>query len=151
MDRIDKRRNEISSQKNETWKLVTPPSGKKDISCRWTFKTKYDSKGNIERYKARLVAQGFSQKFGTDYDETFAPVVAYTTIRTFLAAAAYKNLNVTHVDIKTALLHGNLEDEVYMSQPEGYVEADQEQKVCKLNKAIYGLKQAARAWHLKIG
>ncbi|GBM89165.1 Retrovirus-related Pol polyprotein from transposon TNT 1-94 [Araneus ventricosus] len=140
-----------SLQKNETWKLVTPPSGKKVIGCRWTFKAKYDSKGNIERYKARLVAQGFSQKFGTDYDETFAPVVTYTTIRTFLAAAAYKNLNVTHVDIKTAFLHGNLEDEVYMSQPEGYIEAGQEQKVCKLNKAIYGLKQAARAWHLKIG
>ncbi|GBN11147.1 Retrovirus-related Pol polyprotein from transposon TNT 1-94 [Araneus ventricosus] len=149
---IESTKEEMKSlQKNETWKLVTPPSGKKVIGCRWTFKAKYDSKGNIERYKARLVAQGFSQKFGTDYDETFAPVVTYTTIRTFLAAAAYKNLNVTHVDIKTAFLHGNLEDEVYMSQPEGYIEAGQEQKVCKLNKAIYGLKQAARAWHLKIG
>ncbi|GBM97221.1 Retrovirus-related Pol polyprotein from transposon TNT 1-94 [Araneus ventricosus] len=149
---IESTKEEMKSlQKNETWKLVTPPSGKKVIGCRWTFKAKYDSKGNIERYKARLVAQGFSQKFGTDYDETFAAVVTYTTIRTFLAAAAYKNLNVTHVDIKTAFLHGNLEDEVYMSQPESYIEADQVQKVCKLNKAIYGLKQAARAWHLKIG
>ncbi|GBN12713.1 Retrovirus-related Pol polyprotein from transposon TNT 1-94 [Araneus ventricosus] len=147
---IESTKEEMKSlQKNETWKLVTPPSGKKVIGCRWTFKAKYDSKGNIERYKARLVAQGFSQKFGTDYDETFAPVVTYTTIRTFLAAAAYKNLNVTHVDIKTAFLHGNLEDD--MSQPEGYIQAGQEQKVCKLNKAIYGLKQAARAWHLKIG
>ncbi|GBO07412.1 Retrovirus-related Pol polyprotein from transposon TNT 1-94 [Araneus ventricosus] len=88
---IESTKEEMKSlQKNETWKLVTPPSGKKVIGCRWTFKAKYDSKGNIERYKARLVAQGFSQKFGTDYDETFAPVVTYTTIRTFLAAAAYK-------------------------------------------------------------
>ncbi|GBL75184.1 Retrovirus-related Pol polyprotein from transposon TNT 1-94 [Araneus ventricosus] len=110
---IESTKEEMKSlQKNETWKLVTPPSGKKVIGCRWTFKAKYDSKGNIERYKARLVAQGFSQKFGADYDETFAPVVTYTTIRTFLASAAYKNLNVTHVDIKTAFLHGNLEDEV---------------------------------------
>ncbi|GBO15121.1 Retrovirus-related Pol polyprotein from transposon TNT 1-94 [Araneus ventricosus] len=93
---IESTKEEMKSlQKNETWKLVTPPSGKKIIGCRWKFKAKYDSKGNIERYKARLVAQGFSQKFGTDYDETFAPVVTYSTIRTFLAAAAYKNLNVT--------------------------------------------------------
>ncbi|GBM15712.1 Retrovirus-related Pol polyprotein from transposon TNT 1-94 [Araneus ventricosus] len=103
------------------------------------------------RYKARLFAQGCSQKFGSDYDKTFSPVVTYTTIRTFLAAAAYKNLNVKHVDIKTAFLHENLEDEIYMSHPDGYIEAAQEQQVCILNKAIHGLKQAAIAWHLKIG
>ncbi|GBM82508.1 Retrovirus-related Pol polyprotein from transposon TNT 1-94 [Araneus ventricosus] len=89
----------MSLQKNHTWKLVTPPSGEKVIGCRWTFKAKYDSKGNIERYKSRLVAQGFSQKFSSDYDGTFAPVVTYITTflayyLAFLAADAYKNLNL---------------------------------------------------------
>ncbi|GBN07227.1 Retrovirus-related Pol polyprotein from transposon TNT 1-94 [Araneus ventricosus] len=92
----------MSLQKNHTWKLATPPSEKMFIECRWEFNAIYDSKGNIERYKARLVAKGFSQKFGSDYDETFQPVVTYTTMRAFLPAAAYKNLNVTHVDIKIA-------------------------------------------------
>lgn len=112
------------------------------------FKTKYDEKGRETRCKARLVAKGFDQRFGTDFDETFAPVVKHTTIRAFLAAAAYKNMKVHHVEIKTAFLHGKLKEEIYMKQPEGFEEKNG--KVCKLQKSLYGLKQAAKSWNEEI-
>lgn len=142
---------EISSlSKTKTWDLVDLPPGKKPIGCRWTFKLKKNEDGTIIRHKARLVAKGYSQKFGTDYDHTFAPVVRHTTLRTFLAAAAYSKMHVRHADVTTAFLHGNLEEEIYMVQPEGTVQAGQEQKVCRLKKSLYGLKQAARAWNKRI-
>ena len=96
------------------------------------------------------MAKGFSQKYGCDYEETFAPVVTHTTIRSFLTMAVHKNLKVNHIDIKTAFLHGNLDEEVYIAQKAGYTKSGEENKICKLNKAIYGLKQATRAWNLKI-
>lgn len=106
------------------------------------FKIKRDVNGNVSRYKARLVAQGFSQKYGTDYDEVFAPVVRQTTFRTLLSVAAKRKYNVQHYDIKTAFLNGNLEEEIYMKQPPGFTKGN---KVCKLKKGLYGLKQSARS------
>lgn len=100
---------------------VDPPLGKRVIGCKWIFTTKYNSKCEVEKYKAQLLAKGFYKKFGTDYDEIFAPVVTYTTLRSFLAYTPYKNLYENHIDIKTAFLHGNLDEDVYMSQPDRHI------------------------------
>ncbi|UYV75574.1 hypothetical protein LAZ67_13000650, partial [Cordylochernes scorpioides] len=138
-----------SLEKNNVWELTPLPKDKKIIGCKWTYKQKLNSKGEIERYKARLVAKGFNQKFGRDYEETFAPIVKHSTIRDFLAASVYKGMQVIHLDVKTAFLHGDLDKELYMELPEG-LHTKQTNKVCKLKKAIYGLKQAGRSWNTKI-
>ncbi|UYV77008.1 hypothetical protein LAZ67_14002803 [Cordylochernes scorpioides] len=138
-----------SLEKNNVWELTPLPKDKKIIGCKWTYKQKLNSKGEIERYKARLVAKGFNQKFGRDYEETFAPIVKHSTIRAFLAASVYKGMQVNHLDVKTAFLHGDLDKELYMELPEG-LHTKQTNKVCKLKKAIYGLKQAGRSWNTKI-
>lgn len=136
-----------SIAKNGTWTLVDLPKNRKAIGSKWVYKIKRDVNGQISRYKARLVAQGFNQKFGTDYDQVFAPVVRQTTFRTLLSVAAKRNYVVKHYDIKTAFLNGELQEEVYMKQPPGFAKGD---KVCKLNKGLYGLKQAARSWNKAI-
>lgn len=137
---------EISSlEKNKTWTLVDRPKGKNIVSCKWVFKTKKDLSGNISKYKARLVARGFSQKYGVDYDEIFAPVVRHATFRTFLTVAGMKNMLTMHYDAKTAFLNGSLKEDIYMEQPEGF--AFDKNKVCKLSKSLYGLKQAAKSWY----
>jgi len=142
---------EMKSLKDlETWKLTELPEGKQAIGCKWVFKIKHDSEGNTDRYKARLVAKGYSQKFGEDYDATFAPVAKQTTFRTLLTIAAVRNMKVRHFDIKTAFLNGDITEDLYMSQPEGYVAKGTENLVCKLTKSLYGLKQSARAWNTKI-
>ncbi|UYV68712.1 hypothetical protein LAZ67_6000522 [Cordylochernes scorpioides] len=138
-----------SLEKNNVWELTPLPKDKKIIGCKWTYKQKLNSKGEIERYKARLVAKGFNQKFGRDYEETFAPIVKHSTIRAFLAASVYKGMKVNHLDVKTAFLHGDLDKELYMELPEG-LHTKQTNKVCRLKKAIYGLKQAGRSWNTKI-
>jgi hypothetical protein len=135
---------------NQTWSLVDLPKNRKPIGCRWVFKIKYDAKGEIEHYKARLVAKGYAQIHNVDYTEMFAPVVKFNSIRTLLALAAHHDLDVHQMDVKAAYLNGDLEEEIYMSQPEGIVERKNEQKVCRLNKSIYGLKQAGRSWYQKI-
>ncbi|UYV75437.1 hypothetical protein LAZ67_13000274, partial [Cordylochernes scorpioides] len=108
-----------SLEKNNVWELTPLPKDKKILECKWTYKQKLNSKGEIERYKARLVAKGFNQKFGRDYEETFAPIVKHSTIRAFLAASVYKGMQVNHLDVKTAFLHGDLDKELYMELPEG--------------------------------
>ncbi|UYV60584.1 hypothetical protein LAZ67_1001594 [Cordylochernes scorpioides] len=138
-----------SLEKNNVWELTPLPKDKKIIGCKWTYKQKLNSKGEIERYKARLVAKGFNQKFGRDYEETFAPIVKHSTIRAFLAASVYKGMQVIHLDVKTAFLHGDLDKELYMELPEG-LHTKQTNEVCKLKKEIYGLKQAGRSWNTKI-
>ncbi|KAL5815400.1 hypothetical protein ACOSQ4_026041 [Xanthoceras sorbifolium] len=141
---------EMSSMKsNKVWDLVELPNGAKAIGCKWVFKTKKDSLGNIERYKARLVAKGFTQKEGIDYTETFSPVSKKDSLRVILALVAQFDFELQQMDVKTAFLNGDLEDEVYMKQPEGFPSSDGEQLVCKLKKSIYGLKQASRQWYLK--
>jgi hypothetical protein len=139
---------EMKSQKeNNTWDLVELPNGKKTVGCKWVFKIKRNASGEIVKYKARLVAQGFTQKFGVDYDEVFAPVTRLTTLRVLLGIASKKKLILKHFDVKTAYLCGNLDEEIFMRQPRGY---QQGSLVCKLKKSLYGLKQSARCWNKKL-
>ncbi|GFS33099.1 retrovirus-related Pol polyprotein from transposon RE1 [Nephila pilipes] len=106
--------------------------------------------GNTMQYKVRLVSKGYNQKIGTDCDETFATVVKHTTIKAFLTVAVYKRMHVKHIYMKTAFLHRDLHEDSYVKQPEGYITLNEEQKVYKLKKSLYGLKQAAEAWNQKI-
>ncbi|CAL9135764.1 unnamed protein product, partial [Musa textilis] len=121
----------------------------KRVGCKWVFKTKRDSTGNIERYKARLVAKGFSQKEGIDYNETFSPVSRKDSLRIVMALVAHYDLELHQIDVKTAFLNGDLDEEIYMEQPEGFIEKGKESWACKLKKSIYGLKQASRQWYIK--
>jgi hypothetical protein len=135
---------------NGTWTLVKLPAGRKAIGCKWVFKVKYTATGAIEKYKARLVAKGYSQTQGIDYDETFAPVAKFNSIRVLLAIAAQEDFEIHQMDVMTAFLNADLEEDVYMAQPEGFVEKGNEELVCKLHKSLYGLKQASRSWYHKI-
>ena len=137
-----------SLQDNDVWELVDLPEDRKPVGSKWVFKTKTDADGHIERYKARLVAQGFSQKFDTDYDETFSPVVRLESVRTLIAMSVQQGLQLHQVDVDTAFLNGELEEEVYMQQPEGFITPGKEHLVCRLKKSIYGLKQSSRCWNV---
>jgi transposase InsO family protein len=129
---------------NETWVLVPRPQGKNVISGKWVYATKRDESGNITRYKARWVARGFNQIKGVDYNEVFAPTARSTTIRILLSLIVSRNMNARQYDVETAYLNGIVKEEVYLEQPIGFEVGD---KVCKLKKAIYGLKQAGREWN----
>jgi hypothetical protein len=133
---------------NETWELTDLPPGKRAITTKWVFRHKYGPDGELVRHKTRLVAKGFQQKKGVDYDEVFAPVGKGTTLRVLLAAAANLGWSIEQMDVKTAFLNGEIEEELYMEQPEGM--EDGTGRVCRLKKAIYGLKQAPRAWYRKL-
>lgn len=135
-----------SLNKNQVWDLVNRPSGN-IVTNKWVFKIKRNPQGQIERYKARLVARGFTQKFGIDYLETYAPVANMVSIRMLFSYAAMKNLKMAQFDIKTAFLYGELDEEVYMEQPEGFEEGND--KVCLLKRSLYGLKQSPRQWNQK--
>ena len=136
-----------SLQSNGVWELVEPPPNRKIIGSKWIFKRKVDADGILERYKARLVAQGCTQKFGLDYEETFSPVVRFESIRCLLAMGTQHKLYLHQMDVSTAFLHGELSEEVYMKQPEGFVEPGKEKLVCRLKRSIYGLKQSPRCWN----
>lgn len=133
--------------KNETWSLTDLPPGKKALPCKWVFKTKTNQRGNIVRYKARLVIKGYAQRRGADYEETYSPVVRYTTIRYLFALAAKYDLQIDQMDAVSAFLQGEIDKEIYMQQPEQFRQGSQ---VCKLHKSIYGLKQASRLWNTKL-
>ncbi len=135
---------------NGTWELSILPTGRKSVGCKWVFRTKRDASGEIVRHKARLVAKGYSQVAGVDFDETFAPVAKFITIRCILAIGAAMDWEIHQMDVKTAFLNGVLEVEIYMDQPEGFVQKGKEHLVCKLKKALYGLKQSPRAWYHRI-
>lgn len=132
---------------NGTWKLVELPAGREPIGCKWVFKRKEDSVGNVTRFKARLVAQGFSQRPGVDFDAVFAPVASQNTLRVLLTVAGHHRMSVHHIDVKSAYLHGRLQEDIYMQQPKGFVLPGKEKLVCKLERSLYGLKQAAKVWN----
>uniref|UniRef100_A0A2N9FCV6 Integrase catalytic domain-containing protein n=1 Tax=Fagus sylvatica TaxID=28930 RepID=A0A2N9FCV6_FAGSY len=129
-----------------TWSLVPPPQHHNIVGCKWVYKLKTHSDGSIARYKARLVAKGFHQQQGIDFDETFSPVIKPPTVRMILSLAVSLNWPLRQLDVSNAFLHGILKEEVYMSQPQGYISAQHPDYVCRLYKSIYGLKQAPRAW-----
>ncbi|KAJ9541772.1 hypothetical protein OSB04_028278 [Centaurea solstitialis] len=131
----------------KVWRLVKLPESKSVIDTKWLLKNKRDANNIIVRNKARLVAKGYRQQEGIDYDETFAPVARLEAIRMFLAYAAYKDFTVFQMDVKTAFLYGHLKEEVYVTQPEGFVDKEHPDYVYVLDKALYGLKQAPRAWY----
>ena len=132
-------------QKNNTWTLVSLPPQRNAIGCKWVFRVKENSDGSINRYKARLVARGFNQKLGFDFQETLSPVIKPVTIRVILTLAITHKWSLQQLDANNAFLNGLLEEEVYMTQPPGFESSDKS-LVCKLSKAIYGFKQAPRAW-----
>ena len=131
-------------EENETWELTNLPKGRRAVGSKWVFKEKRDSFGRIIKFKARLVAQGFSQKYGIDYDEVFAPVARQTSFRLLLSMAGTRNYKVLQYDIKSAFLNGKLEEEIFMKPPPGYRDTE---KVYRLKKSLYGLKQSARVWN----
>ena len=133
-------------KKNDTWVLVPRPQHHNVVGCRWIFKTKLHSDGSIERHKARLVAQGFSQVHGLDFGDTFSPVVRPATVRIILSLAVTSGWRLHQLDVENAFFHGFLNEEVYMEQPPGYTDPQFPQHVCRLKRALYGLKQAPRAW-----
>ena len=136
---------EMSSLKNnKTWFLTDLPPGCKSIGCKWVFRKKLRTDGSIEKFKARLVVIGCKQVEGVDLLHTYSHVSKVTTIRVLIALACVFNLEIHQMDVKTAFLNGELEEEIYMSQPEGFVEQGKEKKVCKLVKSLYGLKQAPK-------
>jgi hypothetical protein len=137
-------------EKNNTWQLVEKPNDKEPIGVKWVYKLKHNPDGSIQRAKARLVVKGYAQQPGIDYSETFAPVARLDTVRTIIAVAAQKGWNLYQLDVKSAFLNGELKEEVYVQQPQGFETPGQEEKVYKLKKALYGLKQAPRAWYSEI-
>ena len=138
-----------SMYSNSVWVLEDPPENIKPIGCKWIFKKKRGADGKVETFKARLVAKGYTQKEGVDYEETFSPVAMLKSIRILLSIAACMDYEIWQMDVKTAFLNGYLDETIYMSQPEGFEVKGQEQKVCKLLRSIYGLKQASRSWNLR--
>ncbi|GKB97369.1 retrovirus-related pol polyprotein from transposon TNT 1-94, partial [Tanacetum coccineum] len=134
-------------ERNKVWTLVPKPHGKTIIGTKWIWKNKMDENGIVIKNKARLVAQGYNQQEGIDYEETFAPVARLEAIRIFLAYAAYMGFMVYQMDVKSAFLNGKISEEVYVQQPPGFESSEFPNHVCKLDKALYGLKQAPRAWY----
>nr|GEX00098.1 ribonuclease H-like domain, reverse transcriptase, RNA-dependent DNA polymerase [Tanacetum cinerariifolium] len=139
-----------SINRNNTWVLTTLPTGHKAIGLKWVFKTKKDANGNIIKHKARLVAKGYIQEHGIDFEEVFVPVARIETIRLLLAIAANNKWEVHHLDVKSAFLHGELKEEVYVTQPKGFTKKGNDGKVYRLIKALYDLRQAPRAWNIKL-
>jgi len=132
------------------WTLVDMLKGAKPIGCKWIFKKNYYPDGSIEKYKARLVANFFTQKTNINYFDTFAHVTRISSIRVLLALTSIHKLVIHQMDVKTTFLNGELEEEIYMTQPEGCIVPCQEEKVCKFLKYLYGLKQTLKEWHEKL-
>ena len=133
---------------NQVWKFVDHSPGRKTVGCKWIFKTKTDMDGNVHIFKARLVAKGYTLTQGINYDETFSIVANIKSIRILLAVAAVHHYEIWQMDVKADFLNGKLDEDVYMVQPEGFVHTKYPNKVCKLERSIYGLKQASHSRNL---
>ena len=138
-----------SMYSNSVWSLVEATKGVKPIGCKWIYKRKRRSYGKVETFKARLVAKGYTQKEGIDYEETFSLVAMLKSILILLAIAASLDYKIWQMDVKTAFLNGSLEEDIYMQQLEGFIDRGQEHMACKLQRSIYGLKQASRTWNIR--
>src|SRR5512140_3879622 len=138
-----------SMHENKVWTLTDLLDDRRAIENKWIFKKNTDADGNVTIYKARLVAKGYRQVQGVDYDETFSPVVKLKSVRIMLAIAAFYDYEIWQMDVKTAFLNGFLKEELYMMQPEGFVDPKNADKVCKLQRSIYGLVQASRSWNIR--
>jgi len=138
-----------SMSTNDVWDLVEIPDRAKTVGCKWVYKTKRDSKGNVERFKARLVAKGFTQREGIDYNETFSPISTKDSFMIIMALVAHYDMELHQMDVKTAFLNGDLHETSCMAQPEGFAMEGKEHLGCRLKKSIYRLKQASRQWYLK--
>jgi hypothetical protein len=137
-------------EKNDTWELVPRPKNKNVIDTKWVFRNKLNEDGQVTRNKARLVCKGYAQIEGIDFEETFSPVARMEAIHLLLSYACSKNVKVYQMDVKSSFLNGELEEEVYIEQPEGFQLSENTDYVCKLKKALYGLKQAPRAWYSRL-
>jgi hypothetical protein len=133
--------------KNDVWDVVPRLEGKSVVNSKWIYKIKHVVDGSIEKYKARFVARGFSQIEGVDYGESFAPVAKYTSIQSIIALASSMGWKLHHMDVNTSFLNGEIEEEVYIEQSEGFIIHNEKSHVCRLKKDLYVLKQAPRAWY----
>eukprot|EP00253_Pinus_taeda_P027409 PITA_27409 len=136
--------------KNDAWEIVPRPSDKSIVTSKWIYDIKHLVDGNIDKYKARFVTRGFSQKEGIDYEETFAPIARYTTIRSLVSLAAIMGWNIHQMDVKTTFPNETIDEEVYIEQTQGFEINHRETHVCRLKKALYGLKQAPRACYARM-
>lgn len=135
---------------NDTWTLVSPLAVANIVGCQWIYKIKKKVDGTIECYKAHLVAKGFHQQEGVDFSETFSLVIKHATIRLIIAIVITSNWNIKQLDVQNANLHGDLQETVFMTQPQGFVHPQFPTHVCKLHKSLYGLRQAPRSWFSKL-
>ena len=133
-----------SMSTNDVWDLETIPKGAKTVSYKWVYKTKHDSKENVERFKVQLVVKGFMQREGIYYNKTSSPVSCKDSFRIIMALVAHYDLELYQMDVKTTFLNGDLEENIYMAQPKGFVVEGKERMGCRLKKSIYGLKQVSR-------
>ncbi len=136
---------------NAIWELVVLPKDKKAIKCKWVYKIKHNVDGFVNRYKERLVAKGYAQTYGIDYEKTYNLVARMTIVKVIIVMAIIKGWSLHQMDVNNVFLHGDLQEEVYMEQPLGYVNQAHLNLVCRLKKALYGLKQAPRVWLDKTG
>jgi hypothetical protein len=142
---LDAMEDEIKSMStNEIWDLEEISKGAKTVGCKWVYKTKYNSQENIDKFKARLMAKGYTQREGIDYNEIFSPVSCKDSFRIIMALVAHYNLELHQMDVKIAFLSGNLDETIYMAQPKDFVMKGKKKLGCHLKKSIYGLKQASR-------
>ncbi|KAL0411190.1 UNVERIFIED_CONTAM: Retrovirus-related Pol polyprotein from transposon TNT 1-94 [Sesamum latifolium] len=134
---------------NQVWTLVDLPKGARPVGCKWVYKYKLGADGEVTIFKARLVAKGYTQRPGVDFEETYSPVAMAKSIRILLAIAAWYDYEIWQMNVKTAFLNGFIEEEIFMDQAEGFTAVGEEQKVCRLQRSIYGLKQAFRSWNTR--
>jgi hypothetical protein len=139
-----------SIMRNDVWEIVPRPESKSMVGSRWVYKIKQGADGSVEKCKAKFVAKEFSQVEGIDYDETFAPVARYSSVRVILAISAQIGWKVHQMDVKIAILNEVVEEEIYVEHPEGFETFSRDMHVCRLKRALYGLKQAPRVWYARI-